>query len=474
MKCKITKTSLNILIFLITSIAFLTVGAVFSYSHQLITGLIIVLYAVAAYFYIVFFIAERNWMDIRALFSAAWLGTIGLATLRLTEYQEPWQIKTWILLISAYILFQIFATLGIKLCDKFYSSIKNFFGKFHIGKLKLVYNENRLFLICIVTTLIGLTSFIINVAIKGFIPCFSDSPTAYLTFYTKFHIFSVAATAVSGLCFYCLRTQKLSLTKKIILCLCILYLVFLFPIMVVSRGTFIVAAISLVASIFYTCGKKLWVLCLSLVLIMGIYMSVSLLRNYTDAQLDVFFEPADIEIDMPDEDEEDNTTSNPTTIKLPPKMAFLYSYFTVSHDNFNLAVKKTEGYTYGARQFYPFNVILRIDSINDISENGEFHLVRPHLNTINLFGDAYYDFHEIGVILFAIFWSLIFGFIQEFYKKSKDAFSLLILGNSLVPVILCFFSSWLSNFTQWMLWGTAFLMFIACTVTIIKKESADK
>ena len=63
--------------------------------NHYLSSLLLIVSAVALYFLIVLYPAQRNWMDIRAVFTGVWLGTIGLATLRLTEYQEPWQAKTW-------------------------------------------------------------------------------------------------------------------------------------------------------------------------------------------------------------------------------------------------------------------------------------------------------------------------------------------------------------------------------------------
>ncbi len=486
MRLEKSKNNIKLLSFTVIGTIIFSLLAYLTTTNHLLFGLGLVLYGIISYFYIVLFIAERNWMDIRAIFSATWISTIGLSALRLTEYQEKWQTKTWVLVILAHFLFQIFATLGINYGDTIYTKFGSFFKKIRIGRISFNLHENRLFLICVITTLIGLACFILSIAIKGFIPCFSDSTTAYSDFYTKFHIFSVASTIASGLCFYCIKTQKISITKKIILGLCILYLVFIFPIMIVSRGIFLTAALSLITAIFYTCGKKLWVLCLSLVLIAGIYLSVSTLRNYTDAQLDGFFEPSEIQIgnnsdkdndkdtndddDDPDSTDDDKPSHNSPSFKLSPKMSFVYSYLTVSHDNFNLAVKYADDYTWGARQMVPFNVIIRSEKLESGADNSKMYLVRPHLNTVNLIGDAYYDFHEIGVILFCIIWPFIFGLIQTFYTKSKNYFWLLILGNTMMPVGLCFFSTWMSIFAQWMLWGTVLLMFIACTININKKH----
>ena len=453
--------------------------------NHYINALILIIVAIILYLCITLGPAKRNWLDIRAVFSLVWIGTIGLATFRLINYQEPWQNKTWVILSLAYIAFMIGSTFGMSYGADFCEKLVNKTAGKKTGSPSWFIHENRLFLICLVTTLIGFACFIANVLVKGYIPCFSESTTAYLDFYTKFHIFSTAATAVSGLCFYCIRTQPLKIWKKILLGFCILYLVFLFPIMVVSRGTFIVAALSLIASVFYTCGKRFWALVLSIILVLGVYLFTSVLRNYTNEQLSTIFQSTDItqpsnpkpsQPSQPSKpskpskpgttpSEPDVTPSEPhesLTFELPPRVAFLYGYITVSHDNFNEAVQNTQHYTLGVRQLSPFNVILRSDWIEQANADAEYHLVTPNLNTTNLIGDFYYDFGWIGVLLFMLFWPFIFGIIQGIYERTKNPFTLLLLGNTLSPVVLCFFACWMSNFTFWMFWGVAILLaFIA-------------
>lgn len=461
------------------ALAFLSVPFFLSESRLGSFGILSVM-AVAGYLYIVLAVADRNWLDIRAVFHGAWMITIALSQLRLVDYQEVWLRKTWYLVTAAYVLFELGATLGMQLGDRAAKKLYQRKDRFHIGRVYFRLQENRLFWLCVGTTLVGLACFLINIRIKGFIPAFSESSSAYRDFYTKFHVFAVAAISISGLCYYCIRTQKLSWVRKLILWLCILYSTFVFPILVVSRGVFVVSAVSLTVAVFYLGKRRFLTLVLCLAVILGVYVGTSALRNLTDSQLSTLFPSSEIVLDNKKNDglkddgeigEDHFEDGEITSFALSPKMAFLYSYLTVSHDNFNVAVRETVGYSYGARALAPFNVILRNEWIADENENGEYHLVRPYLTTNNLIGEAYYDFHEWGVILFAIFWSVVFGMIQQFYLVWKGPFSLLFLGNTMVPVALCFFASWMGNFTHWMLWGVVLIYaLIACATTKKKPE----
>lgn len=449
----------------------------------LLSGAIMVLCAAALYLFVVLLVAQKNWLDIRAVFTVSWMGTIGLAALRLTGYQEQWQSMTWLILGLAYVVFQIGAGLGIYYGRKWHPAMCKSFQRLHIGRLHFSLQPKRLFPICIITTVIGLSCFIINILIKGFVPCFSSNQFAYIDFYTKFHVFAVASCSVSGLCYYCIKTQPLRIWQKIVLFVCILYTVFIFPIMVVSRGVFVVSAVSLTVSVFYLGKKRFLTLVLCLATILGVYWGCSTLRNYTESQLSTLFEPISIELpNKPDSTlttEDAPSTDSPndngnTTFQLSPKIASLYSYLTVSHDNFNEAVQNNETYTYGIRQMAPFNVILRSRWIEEKIDEAKTYLVRPYLNTVNLVGDFYYDFGILGVVFCMLLWAFLFGINQSTYETGNNPFVILLLGNTMVPVVLCFFSIWMSLFNHWLLWGTPVLYAIACCIRLQPNKKSEQ
>ena len=139
--------------------------------NPLLSGAVMVLCALVLYFYIVLAVANKNWLDIRAVFTATWMGTIGLAAMRLTGYQEQWQSATWLIMGLAYVVFQIGATWGIHCAKKWYPALCKAFSRLHIGRLHLSFSPSRLFPTCVIVTLIGVCCFTINILIKGFIPC---------------------------------------------------------------------------------------------------------------------------------------------------------------------------------------------------------------------------------------------------------------------------------------------------------------
>lgn len=448
--------------------------------NHYISALLLLIGSVVLYFLFAVTLDSKNYLSLKAVFTLVWLFTIGLADLKLVDYQEQWQRNTWFLLALAYAMFQIGILLGSRLGGKIADRLTKKRG-LQRGRLKLELRPERLFGICVVVSAVGLICFVANVCIRGWIPYFVKETGMYAQFYTKFYLFAVAASMISGLCYYCLKTQQLAKWKKAILIFCILYSTFIFPILVVSRGTFICSALSLTAAIFYLNKKKFWVLVTCVVVMFGVYEIGSAARNYTSDQLNALFQPSEIVInpgtDNPLEPDDNPNIENPgkLTFQLPGKVAFLYSYLTIGHDNFNEAVQNATEYTYGVRQLKPFNVLLRSSKIDNIIDNGERCLVRPYLTTINLIGNSYYDLRWFGVGFFMLVWAIGFGMIESCYLKGKGIFSLLVLGNTLTPVVLCFFESWMSEFSVWMHWGLILILcLIACVTLLPKKKSNTK
>ena len=487
-------------------VASMAVGAFLVPTNRFVAGAILFTAGVILYFYFVFFCCERNYLDIRAVFPAVWQCTIGLAALRLTEYQVQWETKTWVCLILAYAVYQIGVSVGILWGGSLH--IRPVLDRF--GKSQWRIHDERLFWICIFVTLSGLACFIINVLIRGYVPFLESKKNmnAYVEFYTRFQIFSTAEVCISPLCYYCLKTQRLPGWKRAALVCCIVYSTFLYPVFVVSRGAFMTSALMLTCAVFYSNRRKFWILIACVVAAAGVYGGCSALRGYSNEQLNEFFEPAQVQVgssagvETPDavEAETGNQDSAATvqseqpandaslssndgkapeplsevmpaadentgrSFVLSPKWAFVYTYLTVSHDNLNEAVKYTSQYTYGIRQMEPFNVLLRCPGLQKAIEAAPHYLVRKHLNTVDLIGDAYYDFGVIGVAVCMLLWSFLFGAIQQIYFVGGKPFALLALGNVLTPVALCFFDSWMSEFSFWMYWGLTLVMLFAAAV----------
>ncbi len=464
---------LNQCLFTVAGVSLMVLVALLTHINCYVAGIFGMVGAVVLYFSMVLTDPRRDYLQIRALFAGVWIFTISLCQMRFLGYQTLWLWKTWLCVIAAYVSFQVGGMFSRPAYAKLIRKRKALRGR--ARRVRLEFSKQGLFLFCTIGTLVSLVCFLLNIAIKGYIPFFSELPNAYLTFYTRFYVFCVAGTMLAGPCYYCIKTCKLKTWQTALLYACIVYNVFGFPILVVSRGTFITAAISLSCAIYYLNKRRFLVLLTCLVVMFSIYLMCSGARNYSDAQLDYYFE-TNTNKDDPKEEEGDEADDSlhagvpENTIQLPGKVAFVYSYLTVAHDNMNEAVKHCTEYSYGLRQLAPFNSVLRSKALEEALENLDYHLVRPHLNTINLMGEVYYDFGILGMLLLPFIWALAFGLIQESYLRSHSAYGMLALGNTVSIVALCFFATWMSQFSTWLFYGVALLLFLASGVRISLKK----
>lgn len=442
-------------------------GYLASSNHNYISALILIVSAVVLYFY--FSLQDEiSFLKLKGVFSGVWLFTSGLAQFRFLNYQEQWSSITWLNMGLAHLTFFI----GINLSLGFFPKIQNFYEiKLYTKSTKLFHLkriEDKLFLVATISSLIGMCAFILNVIIKGYIPFFeiTTNQSAYLDFYSRVHIFYIASLASIGVSFYCLMNCKLTLIKKAALVFYMIILVLVIPTLLVQRGSYIIASIILVTSIYFMSSRKFWILIICGVIVATGYLAGSSLRGYSDDQLVAFFPTKVIEGNLGNEELISNSDLN---FQLSPKVSFLYSYLTVSHDNFNSLVENKSKNTLGLWQIKPFNVLIRSNWINrqiEIEEESiENYRVLRHLTTFNLISMAYMDFGTIGVVICTFFWSFSFGTVETFYNKYKGPFSMAAYGVCLVPTALSFFDPWMSNFTPWLLWGTVLLMFLVTSFT---------
>ena len=238
-------------------------------AHLLVSSLFLI-GAAGLYFFIVYCVDDGNVLSVKALFTAMWLATIGLANAKLLDYQKEWSVETWLILGGAYVAFHAGALIGGQWSDRL---LEPFQKHTRIGKrIHISFDSNRLFGICLGVSLFGIACFCANVLIRGYIPFFvSDDYLAYYSFYTRFYVLVVASTAVSGLCYYTIKTQPISRLKKAILYVCIALEVFIIPMLMVSRGNQMIAMLSLMVSVVALNRKKLLTFILCMAVAFGFY-----------------------------------------------------------------------------------------------------------------------------------------------------------------------------------------------------------
>lgn len=445
----------------------------------------ILLVSSGLFFYLWFaFRDQMNLLDFKAVFSGVWMVTIGLSQLSLLQYQVNWVFATWINLAVAHVVFVLANQLSTSLFHPVRNGLGTLSKKIKLNHQRHVVKEERLFWIALSASAIGFLSFFANVLIKGYIPFFAigSSSSAYYDFYTRFQIFYVASLASVGLSFYCIKKQSLSKAKRRVLWFNIIGLNLILPILLVQRGTFLNSMLIFTAVVYFIYGtRRIKPLAICLTLLVSIYFLGSYLRGFSNSQLAFLFQPKEI-IACSDKANPDSLDCvDPEDIPLEgknyvisPSVAFLYSYLTVSHDNFNSVVVKTDHYTYGIWQVRPLNVVLRNPQLDELIEQAEQESVKlqvlPHLNSFNLITSAYLDFGLFGVVFFMMLWSFAFGMIENYHKNIGGIFSNIALGICLIPIALGFFLPWMSDFVPYLYFGSTWLMFLASSVTFGKNQ----
>lgn len=464
---------IGIAVVLVYYVAFLT-----SRQNGLVSMAILLIASITLYF-LYAFRDTVNLLDFKAVFTGVWMLTIGLAQLKLLQYQVDWSSLTWFTLAAAHVVFLLANQLSSVFYDPMQKKLGGFLAKHRFGQHKFIVKNERLFWISVIASTVGLLSFAINVLIKGYIPFFAigSSSSAYYDFYTRFQIFYVASLASVGLSYYCIKTLALSKTKRLLLWTNIILLNFVLPILLVQRGTFLNSMLIFTAVVYLLGNRKLKHLLICLVLLVSIYFLGSYLRGFSNTQLAFLFQPKEI---TACKDPKSTECIDPEEIPLegkdyiiPPSAAFLYSYLTVSHDNFNSVVVNMKENTYGLWQVRPFNVVLRNSKLDHLIEQAEDDSVKlqvlPHLNSFNLITTAYLDFGLLGVLFFMFLWSFAFGVIENFRRRTGGIFSMISYGICLIPIALGFFLPWMSDFVPWLYLGTTFLMYLASTFSLDRR-----
>lgn len=202
----------------------LCIAAATSSINNFITGVVLIVLSIVLYFYSAVVLENKNYLSFRSVFSSIWVFTIGLASLRLTNYQTVWEEKTWIYLALAYLVFNIGIDAGHKSGERILNYLQNN-QKFKFGQIVFELKENRLFYVCVFTTLISLICFIINIVIKGWIPFLFQIRLHMSIFIQDFMCSQLLVQLHQGYAIIVSKNKMNSKFKKVILYLCILYLV---------------------------------------------------------------------------------------------------------------------------------------------------------------------------------------------------------------------------------------------------------
>lgn len=403
-----------------------------------VAGLIMMIYSVVQYVYIAR--ARNTLLDLKAIFILTWCMTLGMAMLRLLAYEFKWSSK----FLFAEFLGMFVLLIAIDIGAGFFNSTR-------VEKESDYFDIDRPFskkLYNFVLFFVGFAfaCFVVNYLRTGIIPLFSSNRSAYVEISSKFLALEIGMAPVSGMAYYCLTGKGINNLQKLVMWLCIILNVFVFPILNLSRGNLVANIIMFFAS-FYFCSPNL---------------RKSLRRIFVVALIAIFFLTAKRDFSALQ-----LATYTPTFLRDKPTLASIFVYLTSSHDNFALNIDNFSNFSHGWGMFEMFNEFLNIQWIEDIVQNSYSSLSRVQLflNVNDMFGSFYYDLGFFGIFLWDLLWGILWGATEKWFEIENTPVSCMAYGISLYCVGFAFFTD-KTGFVSFMWYGMTFLCSVVMHISI--------
>lgn len=360
-----------------------------------------------------------NLMDLKALFSVSWVGGEGIACLQLSNLQKDWSQVTWICFFAIYVSFCI----GYDLSIRYRKS----------EEMELCPNRTQadhLFLCIMGLMAISVFCFILEAAVVGFVPIFSDKPHAYSYFHVSgVHYFTISCILIPAITVLLVKvSDTLSMKRKIWIAVANVVSVMV-PILCVSRFQ-LLFAVGFAVVIYIIVYKKIrWKTVLLLLAVMvPVYVILTVFRHHDVTYLNGIFEPK---------------YDTPIFITQP------YMYVANNFENFNCMVEQLQVHTHGLKMLFPLFALSGLKFVFPQLVELPVYLTKPELTTLTMFYDAYYDFGIAGIILFALLVGACAGQLTNAVKRSSNPIAYLFYGQFAIYLGLAFFTTWFSNPTTW-------------------------
>ncbi|MGF6991058.1 oligosaccharide repeat unit polymerase [Lachnospiraceae bacterium PF1-21] len=388
-----------------------------------------VLIIAAVYLYLRWYKETRNLVDLRGLFTLAWVGGQGIACLQLSYLQREWHYLTWLCFFLIYMGFGIGYEWGLK--D----------GRVERRVVRSKMYSKRILRCMNILGVVSLACFVLEVVIRGYVPLFSELPHAYSYFsVTGVHYFTVSCIllpALSVLYFQC--EEKVSAREKAILLFWNIISV-LIPILCVSRFQILFAVgFALVVYVITNKSIKGRTVFLILLVLVPLYILLTVARNHDASYLNSIFEMKNSDI--------------PIFITQP------YMYVVNNFENFNLMVVNLSKHSYGVRMLFPVIALSGAKFVFPQLVNFPLFLTKPELNTLTMFYDAYYDFGVFGVLALAVTIGAVARMVIINARKVENPIIFMFYGQIAIYLGLAFFTTWFSNPTTWFWFVLTGIMF---------------
>ena len=383
----------------------------------------IILIVEAVYLYVHWVRESGSLVELRALFTLAWVGGQGISCLKLSTLQDTWSYITWLSFFVIYIAFGIGYEWGRK-----YSRVE---GKEPEKNKK---KADRLFRCIMLLLVVSAGCFVIEIIRIGYIPVFSDEPYSYSYFRMSalhyLHYCAISCILIPGLTVLWKKIDSEESKWRNGAIIIANIVAFAVPFLYVSRFQFLFE-IGVAAVIYILVNKnmrKSTLVLLGLV-VCAAYVVITLSQKRDAIYLNNVFKM--------------KYTHMPVFLTQP------YIYIANNYDNFDCLVKNLPKFSYGLRMLFPFVSLTGLKFVMPNLVPATVYLTSTELTTFTMFYDAYYDFGVIGVFVIALLIGVVAKVIIDIIKKSDNPVVYLLYGQIAVYLALAFFTTWFSSPATW-------------------------
>lgn len=380
----------------------------------------LVLMVEALFLYVHWVKESGSLVELRALFTLAWVGGQGIACLQLSKLQADWNYVTWLC------FFLIFGGFGIGYeWGQKYEKVEE-------KELEKDEEQARRLLHCIIGLMAAsIVCFVFEAVKVGFIPLFSDEPHAYSYFHVSgVHYFTVSCILIPAITvLYIKVSTKISAGNKLLLLAANVTAVMI-PFLCVSRFQ-LLFAVGFAVVTYIMVNKKIRIrtMVILIVALVPVYVILTVFRHHDVSYLNSIFE-------MKWE-------------KMPIFITQPYMYVANNFENFNCMVEQMTEHTWGIKMMFPFFALTGLKFVIPQVNITQIYLTKPELTTLTMFYDAYYDFGIFGVFFFALLIGIVAKILMNVVKNSKNPTAYLFYGQIAIYLGLAFFTTWFSNPTTW-------------------------
>lgn len=383
----------------------------------------IILIVEAVYLYVHWVRESGSFVELRALFTLAWVGGQGISCLKLSTLQDTWSYITWLSFFVIYIAFGIGYEWGRK-----YSRVE---GKEPEKNKK---KADRLFRCIMLLLVVSAGCFVIEIIRIGYIPVFSDEPYSYSYFRMSalhyLHYCAISCILIPGLTVLWKKIDSEESKWRNGAIIIANIVAFAVPFLYVSRFQFLFE-IGVAAVIYILVNKNMRKSTLVLLglMVCAAYVVITLSQKRDAIYLNNVFKM--------------KYTHMPVFLTQP------YIYIANNYDNFDCLVKNLPKFSYGLRMLFPFVSLTGLKFVMPNLVPATVYLTSTELTTFTMFYDAYYDFGVIGVFVIALLIGVVAKVIIDIIKKSDNPVVYLLYGQIAVYLALAFFTTWFSSPATW-------------------------